>query len=728
VFPSIDQFSRVVLTFAGSPTVDDVEVTNGAVTINLPVGGPWTVTADAYRDDILAAHSTAAHTLEWTGTGQVAVSGGTRFVLEPIGTGDGTLKGAVKPPDGIALGEGSRITITNLSDQSLAFEQDLSECEDEDMGGDMPLPAGRYSVEVVLVDDATGYTAVYHRTVAILSGLMTEIGFEPGVEDFLSEEARAAMTGVENLEFGKTEASAEGIVIDDDNFAKGNISISAPNGTNPVYFTVSNPDGLTLTPASPELGWVADAEGSYSSAYMSVFEVNTSACAGEVEGGEVSVVITAVAEGREAIPITIIVTVEPLGFGLYVDTGGSLDRVSDTIMDLNGAFNWLAENAVDNTEYVILLDDGDGLRQYTSKAGSTGVTVTLRGLFEERIVTYDGTYSGSNPGGLFRINAGTTFVLGENITLDGKDILLFNNASRYMVQINEGSRFVMMPGSKITRVSNDYVVFVYGGYSNPSYFTMKGGAISGNKASMGVVRCSYSVMVMEDGEIYDNSADGIIFTSETNFTMQGGRIRDNKGRGVNIGYNSGTFRMEGGEISGNGKRDLADRGNKRYQDYLLLGAGVFTEYTASFTMTGGKILDNGTPEFFGSGVYKYQAYAGGGITLDGPVEISGNSINVLANGTSNQFPITVGPNFENLGDAPITVDMTTSMGYITVATLQGYWTTNAVPIVTDASKLSSFAPGMAGTTSGIVNQSTDYIIWANSYTINPSTGVLISIP
>jgi hypothetical protein len=732
VFPSIAQFSRVALSFvriSGANDVDDVEVVNGIATINLPVGS-WNVTAEAYIGDSVApaAHSTATHTLLWSGTGDVNVTGGTSFVLEPTGSGNGILHGAVKP--GITLGAGSHITITNLSGPSVVFEQYLT----EGMEGDMSLAEGRYYVDVVLENEDGSASAVYHRTVVILSGLMTEVSFEPGVGEFLSEEARAAMSDLEGLIFRTTEINVANIVIDSEDFV--NISISAPNGTNPVYFTVSNPDGLTLTPASPELGWVADAEGSYSSAYMSVFEVDTNDVAGE-NGGEVFVVIAAAEEGREAIPITVTVTVAPMGFGLYVDTGVGLDRVDYPITDLNDAFVWLAANAVDSTDYVILLDTDDGLTQYTSKTGVSNVTVTLRGLFVERTVTYKtGSYTGT-PRGLFYIDNGTSFVLGENITLDGQNTPLYTTSDgSSMVYVNAGGAFVMMPGSKITRVVATYygVVDLAGSsLGSPAYFTMKGGVISGNTASAVKDVGSFlpnTVMVMEDGEICNNITyylDGAItLVSDYDFTMRDGKISGNKGNGVNLS-NNGTFKMEGGEISGNGKPTMSgpytlgqtyNNGGYLSASYVVLGAGVYLGVGSNFIMTGGKILDNGTMEVHGSGVY--QTNISSSITLNGPVEINGNSINVIAtsSASANRSKIKVGTYFENLGDDPITVDV---VGGTNASTLLSYWT--AESIVDDTTKLGDFMPGKAG-----IGYYANFTLFANGYTINPSTGVLVTIP
>jgi hypothetical protein len=740
VFPSYSQFTRVSLSFSGSPTLDDVEVTDGAVAINLPVGGPWTVTANAYRDDILAAHSTAAHTLSWSGNGPVAVTGGTRFVLEPTGIGDGTLRGAVVPPEGITLGEGSRITIIKLSDQSVALEQDLSEGEGEDIGGDMPLPAGRYSVAVVLVDDETGYTAVYHRTVAILSGLMTEIRFEPDDVDFLSEEARAAMTSVENLKFDLTEVPATGISMDGEDFVNGNIAIAAPNGTAVVYFTVYNPEALTLTPSPAALcELVSDAEGSSSDASNSVFKVDAASAAGK-DGGSVEVRITAKEDAREEVPITVTVTVEPSRFGLFVDNEGALERVADPIADMSAAFAWLQTNAATDTSYVIQIDKDYVLTpSYASKTGVSNVTITLRGYLEERVVTFGGAAPANN--GHIYIANGTTFVLGENITLDG------TGSTRSPVYVYNG-KFVMKPKSKITKMIRP--VYITGpDADSKGSFIMEGGSISGNESIVsgnqtqgeGMVFCLYGAVVMEDGEINNNitaqDSAAVYIPRRGDFIMRGGSISGNT-RGVYLGNAGATFTMEDGEISYNGLSTNAGPfepgtiyGNTS-ASYVIHGGGVYLSSTSAagsdpniapvFTMTGGKIINNQPNDAFSSGIYQREGYTR--VILNGEVEISGNSINAFVRtATLDRANITVGEHFKNIGADPITVDIVSASSSNSATLLTYFKTDPAVPIVSDVAKLGSFRTGKA-----LYGGNGSFRIFSNSYTIDPETGIPENIP
>jgi hypothetical protein len=556
----------------------------------------------------------------------------------------------------------------------------------------------------------------------ILSGLTTEISFKPGAGDFLSEETRAAMSSVESLMFGLTDAHAADISMEDEDFVNGNISISVPYGTNTVYFVVSNPDSLILTPINA--AWVSDAEGSYSSPYLSVFEVDTSAYAAEKEGGEVIVTIAAAVEGKEAIPITVTVTVERDPFGLYVDTGSSLAWVSDEIADLNDAFGWLAANAENYTDYVILVNRDDGLTHYESDPNSEGVTITLRGLSEERTVTYKAGAGEGN--GLITVNLGTTFILDEYITLDGEETPLYNEGSNNrggsaLVYVYDGGKFRMKPGSKITNCASidKGAVYLQGVYEKKrtAEFVMEDGSISGNKGAAVRTNNWYVSFTMEGGEISDNfnsdllsfvdASTGAVITggSYVYFTMRGGKISNNRSRGV-LSSTGGNFSMEGGEISYNGQPtfegpfafDTTYTMNNPNSSYVIPGAGIYVLNT--FGMTGGSIINNGATDASGSGIF-----VKGRVTLNGPVVISGNSIDVsygtnLSGNSRYRFPINLGPEFSNESDDPIVVNIASDpyYEYYDLDFIKHTWESSNPCIVLMAGqedKIAEFAPGVA---------------------------------
>jgi hypothetical protein len=269
---------------------------------------------------------------------------------------------------------------------------------------------------------------------------------------------------------------------------------------------------------------------------------------------------------------------------------------------------------------------------------------------------------------------------------------------------------------------------------------MEGGSISGNDSASTVYCVSYAVIVMEDGEISDNITNynraAIYFNNGPgSITMWGGRISGNT-RGVYI-KNSVTFTMEDGEISNNGistvtgpytlgtSYDCSDG----HGSNIINGGGVFLQRTssssslASFIMTGGKLLDNGDNDVLGSGIFQYGGYTS--VTLNGPVEIRGTSINAYAHSTTARSPITVGENFVNLAIDPIAVDV---VGYTSTATsassLRSLFTAApAQPIVSDVAKLDFFTTGKAG-----IADTIRFTIFANSYRINDSTGLITNIP
>jgi hypothetical protein len=162
---------------------------------------------------------------------------------------------------------------------------------------------------MILENGDGGPTAVFQRTVVILSGLTTDLSFKPALADFLSGEDRAALSSVSSLVFGPTANNTANIEVDADDFVNGNILINAPGGTSAVYFTVANPDGLILTPGDNVVLENGAVDGSTPSAALSVFKVDTTAYS--VNGGGTTVYITAAQAAMEGIPIEVAVIVKP---------------------------------------------------------------------------------------------------------------------------------------------------------------------------------------------------------------------------------------------------------------------------------------------------------------------------------------------------------------------------------------------------------------------------------
>jgi hypothetical protein len=162
--------------------------------------------------------------------------------------------------------------------------------------------------------------------------------------------------------------------------------------------------------------------------------------------------------------------------------------------------------------------------------------------------------------------------------------------------------------------------------------TLKG--IASNTVSLVSIQRS-GTFTMNGGEISGNTASyyyggggGGVYLYGT-FTMSGGKISGNTashGGGVYVSY-SGTFTMSGGEISGN---TASYNGGVSVEGRFTMSGGEISGNTASrgggvsvshgtFTMSGGEISGN-TASFYGGGV----DVSGGTFTMSGG-EISGNT-------------------------------------------------------------------------------------------------------
>jgi hypothetical protein len=148
-----------------------------------------------------------------------------------------------------------------------------------------------------------------------------------------------------------------------------------------------------------------------------------------------------------------------------------------------------------------------------------------------------------------------------------------------------------------------------------------GAVVTGNTASSyngSGVYVSSGTFIMNGGEISDNTAStttssygGGVYVSSGTFTMNGGEISGNttysfwsdwNSCGGGVYVSSGTFTMSGGEISGNTSGT----------------GGVCVSYSGIFTMDGGEINGNTSSDGGGVGVYS------GTFTMNGG-EINGNT-------------------------------------------------------------------------------------------------------
>jgi TolB-like protein len=222
-----------------------------------------------------------------------------------------------------------------------------------------------------------------------------------------------------------------------------------------------------------------------------------------------------------------------------------------------------------------------------------GKTIIIRGD------TIPRTIYNADDADLFTVSPGVALVLENNVTLDG------NEKEGGLAYVDEGT-LIMKAGSSIKGAKKGGVSVFHG------VFTLEGGEISGNTASLGgggVNITSYSRFTMSGGKISENTASlgagGVDITSNSVFTMSGGEISGNTAfLGAGVYINGGTFTMSGGEII----RNTAPSGGGVY-----ISDGVFT-------MSGGKIRGNTASHYSGGGVDLNNNSA---FTMSGG-EISGN--------------------------------------------------------------------------------------------------------
>ncbi|MDR2662551.1 MAG: carboxypeptidase regulatory-like domain-containing protein, partial [Treponema sp.] len=135
--------------------------------------------------------------------------------------------------------------------------------------------------------------------------------------------------------------------------------------------------------------------------------------------------------------------------------------------------------------------------------------------------------------------------------------------------------------------------------------TLKGK--TGNNVAL-VSLGEYADLVMNAGSKITGSSGGGVYVSSGTFTMNGGEISGNTsgGGGGGIYFSSSSFTMNGGEISGNTSSS---------------GGGVYVS-SGTFTMNGGEISGNTvTSSSGGGGIY----FSSSSFTMNGG-EISGNTV------------------------------------------------------------------------------------------------------
>jgi hypothetical protein len=302
--------------------------------------------------------------------------------------------------------------------------------------------------------------------------------------------------------------------------------------------------------------------------------------------------------------------------------------------------------------------------------------------------------------GLFTVNAGTTLVLDENITVDGqhKELNSPGGNGKYLFHV-KGGTLEMQKDSRITRAQYNYGNSGYSAnmgseVSSSSVlveengaFNMYGGTIDQSRGRFCAVNIYTGSFEMWEGAVITNNSllyyerENIATVAEwikllsgqvaavkvaktSTFTMHGGEISNTNYRGVFLA-DTATFVMKGGRIINNGNSGYS------YDDILHYprGGGVCNTINATFHMEGGEISGNGNAGMPGpgSGIYSTsKATTTDNFLLNGPVTIQNNTIMVNHN---LEYGIKIGSGFSTEGVIEIDLcymgSALTSANYIT---------------------------------------------------------------
>jgi len=314
---------------------------------------------------------------------------------------------------------------------------------------------------------------------------------------------------------------------------------------------------------------------------------------------------------------------------------------------------WLKENAVDGAEYYIPVNKNENLAPQDLSYDGKKISITLKGDTQARTVSL------SDNGSLFTVGTGVTLILDSNIILKGRTD---NNKS--LITINSGGFLETNAQSKITGNGN-YNCWQAGVYINENAtFTMNDGEISGNKAGGCGGVWVEGTFIMSGGEISDNivngNSGGGVWVAGGTFTMsgtakisrnivegdsggEGGGVHMYKENSEGVKLPSGTFTMNGGEISGNeawgsggvsihyGIFNMSGTAKISRNTATKWGSGGVKVYgDSTFNMTGGEISNNTVNSGCGGGVL-----VEGTLNMSGTAKISGNNVIGIGDDTWN---------------------------------------------------------------------------------------------
>lgn len=267
-------------------------------------------------------------------------------------------------------------------------------------------------------------------------------------------------------------------------------------------------------------------------------------------------------------------------------------------------------------------------------------------------------------------NGGGVFLTGDNCTYQLQKGDITENSARHGggVYLEKGLFKLGTTGNvKDGNISNNTAGSgggVYIGSSNVSTvadetpdeptegFIMYGGTITGNSTTDdgGGIYLNGGTFLMNNGEISNNSSStdggGVCIANNGNFTMNNGDITGNGKISGKLTRNGGGVYLDGGTLTVNA-------GNISENAATASGGGVYIS-NGNVGMTTGKILSNECGEF-GGGVYVYNpstsvgktvsvtggsllnntAKYGGGICVDGLIELTIGNVEIAENTATN---------------------------------------------------------------------------------------------
>jgi len=237
---------------------------------------------------------------------------------------------------------------------------------------------------------------------------------------------------------------------------------------------------------------------------------------------------------------------------------------------------WLQKSADSHNTYILEVNANENISpQKLDYKGAINITVVLRGDDENRIIRL------SSNGTMFTVYANVTFILENNITLQGH-----NGNDGAIVDVIDGI-FRMRTGSTITGNENLNRGGKDGGgvFVGQGTFEMAGGTISNNTSYNGggvyvglLVGIKKGIFSMSGGSIIGDTASyngGGIFI-RNGCTMTGGSILYNTARnGGGVYVYRDSFSLQGGTITNNTAHEK--------------GGGVFIESFANLNKTGGTV-------------------------------------------------------------------------------------------------------------------------------------------